>query len=327
MKTIVIALGGNALIAKGQRGTTAEQLATVRSASRGIVRVIAAGHRVVVTHGNGPQVGFMLRAHELAEREIPALPLDALDAATQGTIGYMLQQSLQHELAAADVKKPVGTIITQVLVSRNDPAFAKPSKPIGGFYDEATARRMQRERNWAISEDAGRGWRRVVPSPKPISIVERALVRELVERGVIVIACGGGGVPVVRDAASGALRGIEAVIDKDYASCVLAREIGADVLAIATPVPCVYENFGKQNQRALRELHAEDARARLARGEFPAGSMAPKIEAACDFVETGAGVSGGVVGSGSGGGREAVITDVPSLELALEGKAGTLIRR
>ncbi len=318
IKTIVIALGGNALIASGQKGSAAEQLATVSSAAKSIVRVISAGHRVVVTHGNGPQVGFMLRAHEIAEKEVPPLPLDFLDAATQGTIGYMLQQALQHELAAADVKKPVGTIVTQVLVSRNDPAFAHPSKPVGGFYDEAAAKRMQRERHWTIVEDAGRGWRRVVPSPKPISIVERALVRDLIERGVIVIACGGGGVPVVRDPASGALRGVEAVIDKDYASCVLAREIGADVLAFATQVSCVYDNFGKQSQRALRELRSDEARSRLVRGEFPAGSMAPKIEAACDFVET-----------GTGGGREAIITDVASLELALqgEGKAGTLIKR
>ncbi|MEM0475500.1 MAG: carbamate kinase [Candidatus Norongarragalinales archaeon] len=324
MKTIVVALGGNALIAKGQKGTASEQLATVANAARGIVNVIKAGHRVVVTHGNGPQVGFMLRAHELAEREVPPLPLDFLDAATQGTIGYMLQQTLQQELAAAGIKKPVGTIITQVLVSRNDVAFSKPSKPIGGFYSHEEAQKLAREKGWNVAEDAGRGWRRVVPSPKPISIVERALVRELVERGVIVIACGGGGIPVVRDSASGgALRGVEAVVDKDFASCVLGREIGADVLAIATQVPCVFENYGKPNQRALRELTAEEARARLARGEYPAGSMAPKIEAACDFVETGIAAEGAT----GGGGREAIITDVASLESALQGKAGTIIRR
>ncbi len=321
MKTVVIALGGNALIAKGQKGTSSEQLATARAAARGIVDVIKAGHRVVVTHGNGPQVGALLRAQELAAtaapNEVQPLPLDFLDAATQGTIGYMLQQALQRELAAAEIKMPVGTVVTQVLVSRNDPAFAHPTKPVGGFYDEATAQRLKKERNWVVAEDAGRGWRRVVPSPKPISIIERALVRDLIERGVIVISCGGGGVPVVRDAAAGgALRGVEAVIDKDFASCVLAKEIGADVLAIATQVPCVYENYGKPNQKPVTVLSASEGRAELARGVFPAGSMAPKIEAACDFAET-----------GSGSGREAIITDAASLVLALEGKAGTLIMR
>ncbi len=300
----VIALGGNALIRPGERGTPAEQLARVRDVARGL-RALAADTELVLTHGNGPQVGRVLLRSDLCAGEVPGVPLDLAVASTQGSIGLMLQQAVAEALG-----RPAVTVLTQTVVDRDDPDFADPSKYVGRFYTEAEARRRALELGWQVKEDPGRGWRRVVPSPQPRAIVELPAIRALLAAGVVVIAAGGGGVPVV--ALHGTLAGVEAVVDKDRASALLAAQLGAPRLVILTGVDEVMVDFGGPGQRALTAAGRQELAAHLAAGQFPPGSMGPKIEAALSFLD--------------GGGREVLITSPERLPEALAGRRGTRVR-
>jgi carbamate kinase len=302
---IVIAFGGNALIREDERGTWTEQTAHAIEAARAIARV-ARAHQVILTHGNGPQVGALALQQSSGEPDAPALPFDVLDAMTQGEIGYLLQQAL----GAVDPSLPTATILTRVRVNPDDPALtAPPTKPIGPFYDEPTARRLADERGWEVAPDAGRGWRRMMPSPHPLEIVELREIEVLAAAGVLVIAGGGGGIPVVRGA--GGLTGIDAVIDKDRCAAELAAACGAELLVLVTGVPRAALGFGTPARRDIVRLTVTDALRHLDAGEFPPGSMGPKIEGAARFA-------------GEGAGR-AVITDAAHVAAALDGEAGTWI--
>jgi carbamate kinase len=276
-----------------------------------IAEMIAQGWRVVITHGNGPQVGFILRRSELSLHELHPVPLDAADADTQGAIGYMFQKALYNEFRRRGMRQLAVTVVTQVLVDRNDPAFQNPTKPIGSWMDEETARRRAAEQGWVVREDAGRGWRRVVPSPRPRRIIELPAIRALLEDGFVVIAVGGGGIPVVEDE-TGDLVGVEAVIDKDLASALLAIELRADLFLISTAVEKVALDYGKPTQRWLDRLTASEARRHLAEGQFPPGSMGPKIEAILQYLDH--------------GGKAALITDPPHIPAALRGGDRHLVR-
>jgi carbamate kinase len=305
----VLAIGGNSLIRSKDKSSFADQLATTAETCRYIADIVEAGHEVVVTHGNGPQVGFILIRSHLARNRLPEIPLDACNAQTQAEIGYMIQQSLNNEFRRRGIKKPVVTLVTQVVVDAADPAFQHPSKPVGPFYTKGEAAKLQKELGWVLSEDAGRGFRRLVPSPQPMQVVEKPEVECLLRSGAVVIVCGGGGIPVVRD--KGTLKGVAAVIDKDLASSLLAGEIGAERLVISTAVPQVYLNYGQANQQALGAVPIDEMRKHVAAKQFPSGSMGPKIEAALDFLGR--------------GGSEVIITDPDHLSDALAGKAGTHI--
>jgi carbamate kinase len=312
-KTLVVAIGGNSLIKDPQHMTVPDQYAALGETSGHIAAIIKEGWRVAIGHGNGPQVGFILRRSELAAHELHEVPLDVCGADSQGAIGYELQQNLANDFRRMGMDRQAVTLVTQVEVSRDDPAFANPSKPIGSFMDEAMALRRRDADGWSVKEDAGRGWRRVVPSPKPMRIVEEKAVRALMHGGFVVITVGGGGIPVVADE-DGMLHGIAAVIDKDYASALLATAIDADVFAISTSIERVALDWGRPTQRFVDRLTVGEARAYLADGtHFAAGSMAPKIEACIGFLER--------------GGGEAVISSPENLELALMGRAGTHIVR
>jgi len=299
--TAVVALGGNALIRPGERGTAAEQRANLRAACEAL-RPLLSATELVITHGNGPQVGNELLRHERAADEAPPLPLYLAVAQTQAEIGALIESELEPVAGRA-----VACLLTHVVVDEGDPAFQEPSKPVGPFYDEARARELERGRGWSVVHDAGRGWRRVVPSPLPLEVVELAAVRSLLRGGAIVVACGGGGIPVARR--DGRLAGVDAVIDKDRASSLLARELGADRLVILTEVPAVYRGFGTDRQEELRELSADDAEALLP--ELAAGSMRPKVESSIEFARA--------------TGHEALITSPASLAAAMQGDAGTRI--
>lgn len=310
-KIAVVALGGNALSKPGQTGDIPEQFANTRETCIHLLKMIDQGYHLCLTHGNGPQVGNALRRVELAENEIYPLDLGICVADTEGGMGYMIQQEMYNTMLKLKKKlRKVVTIITQVVVNKEDKSFQVPTKPVGRFFREKEAETMIREKNWKMVEDAGRGWRRVVPSPKPFKIIESDIVKQLIEQGDIVIACGGGGIPVI-EKDTGILDGVEAVVDKDYASSLLAREIGADLLLIATGVDQVAINFGKKNQELLSELTVERALALHDQGEFPKGSMGPKIIAACEFVKS--------------TGKPAVITSLEKMSEALEKKNGTWI--
>ncbi len=308
----VVAIGGNSLIKDPRHQTVEDQESALRETSRHLADMVAAGWHLVIAHGNGPQVGFVLRRSEIAARVegMHEVPLDVCGADTQGAIGYELQQALQNELYHRGIKVNVATIITQTLVDQKDPAFRNPSKPIGGFMDEAEARRRQTEMGWSVIKDAGRGWRRVVPSPLPQEIVELDTIITVVKRGIIVIAAGGGGIPVV-DVGEGEYRGVAAVIDKDLASSLLAQRIDADLFLIATAIEKVAIHFGTPKQEWLDRLSLKDAKRYLAEGiHFAEGSMAPKIRAIIRFLE--------------GGGRQAIITNPENIRRALQGETGTL---
>ncbi len=309
-KVAVVAIGGNSLIKDKDHQTVPDQFATTRETCVHIAGMIEQGWDVVITHGNGPQVGFILLRSELARHVLHTVPLDSCGADTQGAIGYMIQQSLYNEFLKRGIKKQAATVVTQVVVDRNDPAFQNPSKPIGPFYDEERARKYQEEEGWHIMEDAGRGWRRGVPSPLPLEIVEQDAIRTLIDRGFVVIGVGGGGIPVVREP-DGSLRGVEAVIDKDYASSLLATTIGADLFLISTAVEKVALNYNQPGQRWLDHMTLEEARRYLAEGHFPKGSMGPKIQAIIWYLER--------------GGKEALITSPENIERALAGETGTRI--
>jgi carbamate kinase len=300
--TAVVALGGNALMRPGERGTAAEQRANLREACAAL-RPLLSEEQLVVTHGNGPQVGNELLRQERAAAEAPPLPLYLAVAQTQAQIGALIQSEL-----APVAGRPVACLLTHVLVAEDDPAFEEPTKPVGPFYDEARARELEAERGWNVVHDAGRGWRRVVPSPAPLEVVELAAIRSLLAAGTIVVACGGGGIPATRRGER--LTGIDAVIDKDRASSLLARSLDADRLVILTEVPAIYSGFGTERQEELRELSADEAAALVP--ELAAGSMRPKVEASVEFVRA--------------TGREALITSPAALGEALEGRRGTRIR-
>jgi len=313
VKRVLITLGGNAILPVRGTGTFEEQCAVTRATMQPIARLIRDGAEVVLSHGNGPIVGNILIRNEAARDQIPPMPLDVCGADSQGGIGYMMQQSLQNELRRVGLgDRPVVTIVTQVVVDERDPAFRRPTKPIGPFYPEDRARLLAKEKGWTIVEDAGRGYRRVVPSPKPLEVVEIAAIRQIVEDGGVAIAAGGGGIPVSRQW-DGSLHGVEAVIDKDLASSLLARLLGCQTLVIVTGVDRVALRYGKPDQRELTRATPDELQGWMEEGHFPPGSMGPKIQAAIEFVR--------------GGGREVVITSPERLTEALEGKTGTLVAR
>jgi carbamate kinase len=305
----VVAVGGNSLIKDKNRQTVPDQFDATRETCTHIASMIEQGWKVVITHGNGPQVGFILLRSELASNVLHTVPLDSCGADTQGAIGYMIQQCLYNEFKQRGIKKSVASVVTQTLVGKNDPAFQNPSKPIGPFYDKEKAEKYRKERGWNVMEDAGRGWRRVVPSPIPVKIIEQDVIKSLVNKGIIVIAVGGGGIPVIEH--DGRLKGAEAVIDKDYASALLATGIKADLFLISTAVEKVALNFGKPNQKSLDRMALAEAKKYLEQGHFPSGSMGPKIEAIISYLEH--------------GGKEALITNPENLERALRGETGTRI--
>jgi carbamate kinase len=312
-KLAVVAIGGNALIKDEKRVSVEDQMQALRETSVHLVDMIEAGWNLAIGHGNGPQVGFVLRRSEIAAKVegMHEVPLDVCGADTQGAIGYELQQALHNEFLKRGINKKAATIVTQVRVERDDPAFQKPSKPIGGFMDEAEAKRREKEMGWTVVEDAGRGWRRVVASPLPRQIIEFDAVKTLVDAGMIVITVGGGGIPVV-DRGNGELAGTAAVIDKDYASSLLAQTLKADLFLIATAVEKVAIHFGKPEQKWLDRMTVGEAKAYLEEGtHFAKGSMAPKIQAAIWYLEN--------------GGKQALITNPESIGHALKGETGTWI--
>lgn len=311
MKKAVLALGGNAIIRAGEKGTIAQQFKNTRDSLGGVVELIKQGYHLAITHGNGPQVGNML-IQQLAgmDKGVAPLPLGVLNAATEGTMGYMIEQCLQNKLSSQGLTHKVITLITQVEIDKNDPSIANPSKPIGPFYTKEIADKMIKEYNWTMVEDAGRGYRQVVASPKPVDIPQAEVIKELVDEGNIVIACGGGGIPFYVDEQR-TFEGFDAVIDKDYASALLANEIGADLLVILTGVDKVSINFGKPNQEDLDRVSIAEAQKYFDDGQFPKGSMGPKILAARDFIQK--------------GGKQVLITSIEKIVDAFEGKTGTII--
>jgi len=311
-RRLIIALGGNAIIPAGRKGTFDEQVQVTRSSMEQVASLAADGHQLVLTHGNGPVVGnIVLRCEAgMATHGIPPMPLHVCGADSQGGIGYMLQQSLQNSLRARNLQRPVASLVTQVIVSEDDPAFQMPTKPIGPFYSAEQANRLRQENGWSIVEDANRGYRRVVPSPQPQKVVEWEAIKAMTKAGIITIAAGGGGIPVTCDK-RGQLQGIDAVIDKDRASALLGKLINADTFVIITSVDQVYLDFGKPNARPVTELDSATAARYLEAGEFPPGSMGPKIESALAFL--------------AGGGSEVIITGPDTILDALQGKAGTRI--
>jgi carbamate kinase len=310
-RTAVVALGGNAITREGVEDTIANQFANTRRSLAGLVELLRHGYNLAVTHGNGPQVGNAIFRVELGRGRAPILPLGICVADTEGGMGYMISQSLYNRLLREKINKEVVTIITQVIVDKDDPELKDPKKYVGQFYTEEEAKRFTRERGWLMKPDSNRGWRRVVSSPLPKSIVEGRIIRSLVETGTVVIAGGGGGIPVYLES-DGALEGVDAVIDKDRASALLATEIGADLLVILTGVDKVALNFGKPNETWVDEMTVSEAEKYLHEGHFPAGSMGPKIEAAVSFLKQ--------------GGGKVVISSIEKASDAIFKKAGTVIR-
>jgi len=309
-KTAVVALGGNAITQPGVPDTIANQFANTRASLAGIVELIRDGYNLVVSHGNGPQVGNALLRIELSAEKAPILPLGICVADTEGGMGYMIEQSLQNRLRSEGIERSVVTIITQMLVKQDDPAIANPTKYVGQFYDDDTARILMDKRDWVMKKDVDRGWRRVVPSPMPYHSVQADIIKDLVHKGAVVIAGGGGGIPVYIDE-EGHYEGLDAVIDKDLASAVIGREIGAQVLCILTAVDAVVLNFGEPNEKPLGTVKVSQMKEYLKEGHFPAGSMGPKVEAAIKFIEE--------------GGEMVTITSLGNARKAVLGEAGTRI--
>ena len=305
---LVIAVGGNAILNAGQRGTAEEQFENVYVTAKYLSSL--AENELVITHGNGPQVGALMIQHDAAKDHVPAFPIDILDAQTQGSIGYMITQAMDNTLKQNGVDKNVATVLTQVVVDENDEAFQHPRKPVGPFYTKEVAEKYAKEKGWVVKEDAGRGYRRVVASPKPIDIVEKTAIEQLLKNNNIVIATGGGGIPVIKDE-KGLLKGIEAVIDKDRASALLAKELDADIFIILTAVEKVFLNFGTPEQKALDTITVSEAEKYMNEGHFKPGSMLPKVESIINFVKA--------------TGRDGIITSLDKVHEALEGKTGTRI--
>ncbi|HUN68071.1 MAG TPA: carbamate kinase [Burkholderiales bacterium] len=306
----VLAIGGNALIRDRTHESIPDQYEMVSQIAVDIAGMIEAGWNVVVTHGNGPQVGFILRRSEISIEEVPPVPMDYAGADIQGAVGWMFVRALRNEFRRRELPRRAIAVVTQTLVDRSDPAFANPTKPIGSQMDEAKAKRLARKFHWTVREDAGRGWRRVVPSPKPQSIIETDVIRHLAGAGYVVVACGGGGIPVIENP-DGNLEGVEAVIDKDLASSLLARSLGADALVLPTGVEKVALDFNKPTQRWVDRMTLSEAQSYFAQDQFDKGSMGPKVSALIDFV--------------GGGGKLGLITNPPNLPRALRGETGTRV--
>ena len=309
VKPLLIAIGGNSLIRAGQSGSVKEQIENANTTCRHLARLVEQGHKIVITHGNGPQVGAQLIRSEMASQQVYQLPLDSCDASTQGELGYVLQNALRNALHALSIKTPVITILTQVVVDELDPAFANPSKPVGPFYSKEVAEKRKRDLGWEIIEDAARGYRRIVPSPSPLEIVELEAIRYCLSQGFVVIAAGGGGIPVLDK--GGVYSGVEAVVDKDKASSLLANKLGLETFITSTDTDKVYLNYKKPNQLALDQISLAQAKQYLGERHFLSGSMGPKIEAAIDFL--------------SHGGNSVIITRPELISEALNGRAGTCI--
>ncbi len=309
-KIAVVAFGGNALLRSDQEGTQEEQLENSDIAAERVVDFIREGYQLILVHGNGPQVGNIVLQQEAMKNSIHPYTLDYCVAMTQGSMGFMLENSLRYAFTKEKIDKEVICVVTQVEVDKDDPGFHYPTKPVGPFYSTEQARELISTKSWSMVEDSGRGWRKVVASPKPIRIISESIIRKMVEDGAVVIAAGGGGIPVYVNEKN-YLTGIEAVIDKDFASSLLATNVGAELFVILTEVEEVYINFGKPEQKALRNMSINEARKHRDDGQFPAGSMGPKIQAAIDFI--------------SKGGKEVLITKAEKLKEALQGKTGTRI--
>jgi len=310
-KTALIAVGGNSLIRAGERGTIDEQLANAHATAKSIAYMIKEGWNVVVTHGNGPQAGAALLRSERAATEVYTHTLDMCVATTQSEIGYILHRAMEYELNELGLHNLVTTIPTMVAVSPDDPAFKKPTKPIGPFYDKETAQNKQKQLGWDIVEDAQRGYRRVVASPEPVSVLQLEVIKKVIGLDIVVIALGGGGIPVMQE--NGKIKGLEAVIDKDRSSALLAVELNVDLFIISTDAPSVYLNFKKENQTALQNVTADELQKYYNEGQFPPGSMGPKVESVIRFIED--------------GGKKAIITSYEYLQEALAGNAGTHITK
>jgi len=305
---VLVAMGGHAFMQPGEAGTIEDHERNAERIAALLMTLVERDDNLLITHGNGPQVGSLLLQQERTQGDVPPLPLDVLVAMTEGSLGYVLQQSLLNQLRRRKVRRYVVTVVTQVVVDEDDPAFREPSKPIGPFLSREEAERRRAELGWRIKEDSGRGWRRLVPSPPPLKVIQRHMIRDAVRAGHVVVACGGGGIPVKR-LPDGQYAGVEAVIDKDLTSSVLATDVGADLLVILTAVPQVYVDYGRPGQRPLGAVTLDEIERLQAEGHFPPGSMGPKIEAVVRFLRA--------------GGRRALVTNPESLPLAIEGRAGT----
>jgi carbamate kinase len=306
----LIAFGGNALLPENQRGIQEEQMKNAEKAAQLMAHIIRKGYELIIVHGNGPQVGNLLIQMEEAVTKVPPYSLDLCDAMTEGSMGFMLERAITNELRRHSIDKEVITLVTQVVVDRNDPAFDSPTKPVGPFYTRYRAQQLAREKKWTVVEDAGRGYRKVVPSPKPIDVVPKWIIRDLVQAGRIVVAAGGGGIPVILNN-RGLFEGVEAVIDKDYAASLIAREVKVDLFIILTGIEEVYINFGKPDQQEMPVLTVDEAQKYLEEGQFPPGSMGPKIQAAIDYIKA--------------GGKEVLITKASHFKAALLKRSGTRI--
>src|SRR5690625_293763 len=310
-KKIVVALGGNAILQAGQEGTFENQYNNVKKSTKFLAKLIQEGHKLVITHGNGPQVGNILLQNEEAKDVVPPLPLDVLNGESHGFIGYMMVQALENELKTLGVEAPVVSSLTRVEVSKDDPDFKEPSKPIGPFYSKEESDQLATEKGWNMTEDSNRGYRRVVPSPEPLQIHEAETIKTLAEAGSIVVACGGGGIPVMTSA-KGDVEGIEAVIDKDRSGYKLAEEVDADVFMILTDVDNVFVNFGTPDQKALEQITVDEMEAYVEEGQFSKGSMGPKVEAALNFA--------GKTGT-------SIICSLEQVDKAINGESGTIISK
>ncbi len=310
IKAAVVAFGGNALMGEDGNSTYAEQMVKTDIMCNKLMTLFNMGYRILITHGNGPQVGNFLMQQECLAENVPPMPLDACNAMTQGQIGYMIEQKLKNTFTRNNIKKPIIVFITQVVVSKDDPAFNNPTKFIGPFFNKVQSEKLSREEGWLMREDSGRGYRRIVASPRPIDIIEKEEIAEMAHKDFVVIACGGGGIPVIRDE-KGCLKGVPAVIDKDFAAEKIGNFIGAELLLLITPVDRVAINFGTPEQKNLSKITLEEAERYFSEGHFAPGSMGPKIEAAIQFLRS--------------GGKKAIITSLDCIESAIKGEAGTEI--
>jgi carbamate kinase len=310
-KIALIAFGGNAILPKTQQGLQSEQIKNAQKAAKLMIYIVKRGYDLIVVHGNGPQVGNLLIQMEESITKVPPFSLEVCDAMTEGSMGFMLEKAIVNELRKNSLDKDVATLITQVVVDREDPAFKNPTKPIGPFYTKYRAQMLRREKNWAIIEDSGRGYRKVVPSPQPIDVIPKRIIQDLVHSGKIVIALGGGGIPVIING-RGLFEGVEAVIDKDYAASLVAREVKADLFIILTDVNRVCLNYGTPDEEPIEVMTVKQAEEHISQGQFPPGSMGPKIKAAIEYIQS--------------GGKEVLITSANHLKASLINRSGTKIK-